>query len=48
MTALQIVPGVIVGLALLIVVWVIAIYNRLVALRQTTNQSWSDVDVQLR
>ncbi len=48
MTALLIVLGVIIGLALLVVVWVIAIYNRLVALRQTTNQSWSDVDVQLK
>ena len=40
--------AVILGLALLVAVWVIAIYNRLVALRQTTHQSWSDVDVQLK
>ncbi|MEE2566703.1 LemA family protein [Hyphobacterium marinum] len=38
---------------LLIVVGVVAffiigIYNRLVALRQTTNQAWGDVDVQLK
>jgi len=34
-------------LALLVVI-VISIYNRLVALRQTTNQAWSDIEVQLK
>ena len=48
MTGVLITLGVIIGLALLIVAWLVAIYNRLVALRQTTNQSWSDVDVQLK
>lgn len=28
--------------------FVIGIYNRLVALRQTTNQAWGDIDVQLK
>ena len=42
-----------IGLILLIGVVVLAvmligIYNRLVALRQTTGQAWSDVDVQLK
>jgi LemA protein len=31
-----------------LVVWVIAIYNRLVAMRQRVNQSFADVDVQLK
>ncbi len=44
MTGLWIVLGVIVAVAGLLVV----LYNRLVALRQTTNQAWSDVDVQLK
>ncbi len=36
--------GIIVALAFLI----IGIYNRLVALRQTANQAWSDIEVQLK
>ena len=44
MTALLIILGIIVILA----VFVISIYNRLVALRQTTNQAWSDIEVQLK
>ena len=44
MTALLIILGIIVALA----VFVIGIYNRLVALRQTTNQAWSDIEVQLK
>ncbi|KPP82778.1 MAG: LemA protein [Oceanicaulis sp. HLUCCA04] len=31
-----------------IVLAVILIYNRLVALRQTTNQAWGDIDVQMK
>jgi len=44
MTALLIILGIIVVLA----VFIIGIYNRLVALRQTTNQAWSDIEVQLK
>lgn len=44
MNGLLIILGVIVAVGLLLVV----IYNRLVALRQTCNQAWSDVDVQLK
>lgn len=41
------------GLILLIlivalIIFVIAVYNRLVALRQTCRQAWGDVDVQLK
>ena len=48
MTAVLITLAIIIGIALLVVVAGIAIYNRMVALRQTTNQAWSDVDVQLK
>ncbi len=48
MTAVLIILGVIIGLVLIIAVIAIALYNRMVALRQTTNQAWSDVDVQLK
>jgi len=44
MTTLLIILGIIVVLA----VFIIGIYNRLVALRQTTNQAWSDIEVQLK
>ena len=44
MDFLLIILGVIVVLAVII----IGIYNRLVALRQTCNQAWSDIEVQLK
>lgn len=39
---------VILGILLVLAVIIIGIYNRLVALRQTTNQAWSDIEVQLK
>ena len=36
---------IILGVIALIAVLIIGIYNRLVALRQTTNQAWSDIEV---
>jgi LemA protein len=39
---------IILGLVVLLVPWLVVVYNRLVALRQTTGQAWSDVDVQLK
>lgn len=39
---------IVLGLAALIAVILVLIYNRLVALRQTTKQAWGDVDVQLK
>ena len=44
MTALLVILGIIAVLAFII----IGIYNRLVALRQTCNQAWSDIEVQLK
>lgn len=44
MTGILVILGLIVVLGGLLV----GIYNRLVALRQTCNQAWSDVDVQLK
>ncbi len=35
-------------LALLLVVWAVASYNRMVRLRQHIRESWSDIDVELR
>jgi len=44
MSAIWIILGAIGALVL----FVIAIYNRLVGLRQTVNQAWSDIEVQLK
>lgn len=39
---------IVLAVIVLIVLWVIAIYNGLVALRQRANQSFADIDVQLK
>ena len=39
---------IILGVIVLAIVYLIFLYNRLVALRQTVNQSWSDISVQLK
>jgi LemA protein len=39
---------VIIGLIVVLVLWVIFIYNGLVAMRQRVNQSFADIDVQLK
>jgi LemA protein len=39
---------VVLGVIVLIVIWAISIYNRLVAMRQRVSQSFADVDVQLK
>jgi len=44
MSSLWVILGVIAALA----IFIIGIYNRLVALRQTCNQAWSDIEVQLK
>jgi LemA protein len=39
---------VVLGIIVVIVIWVISIYNGLVAMRQRTNQAFADIDVQLK
>ena len=39
---------IILGLIVVLAIFIIGIYNRLVGLRQTTNQAWSDIEVQLK
>lgn len=39
---------VVLGLIVLILIWLIAVYNGLVALRQRANQAFADIDVQLK
>jgi LemA protein len=39
---------IVVGVIVVIALFLIVIYNRLVSLRQTVNQSWSDISVQLK
>jgi LemA protein len=42
------VEWILIGAVVLIVLYVIVVYNRLVSLRQAANQSWSDISVQLK
>ena len=39
---------IIVGLIILFVIWLVSVYNGLVALRQRVNQAFSDIDVQTK
>src|SRR3954462_101318 len=39
---------IIIGVLVVLVVWIIMIYNGLIAMRQRVNQSFADVDVQLK
>jgi LemA protein len=39
---------IVIGVLVVLALWVIAIYNGLVAMRQRVNQAFADVDVQLR
>jgi LemA protein len=39
---------IVLGIIVLLVIWVIGIYNGLVAMRQRVNQSFADIDVQLK
>ena len=39
---------IVLGVVVLLVVWIISIYNGLVALRQRANQSFADIEVQLK
>ena len=39
---------IIIAFIVIVVIWVIAVYNGLVALRQRVNQSFADIDVQLK
>jgi LemA protein len=39
---------IVVGVLVVLVLWVIAIYNGLVGMRQRVNQAFADIDVQLR
>ena len=39
---------IIVGIVLVVVIWIIALYNTIVRLRNRTREAWSDIDVQLK
>jgi LemA protein len=44
----QIVGAVAGGVALLLLIWLVATYNRFIGLRQHITESWSDIDVELK
>src|SRR5688572_20297404 len=39
---------VLLGLVVLLLLWLVVIYNRLVSLRQVVAQAWADIEVQLK
>ena len=39
---------IIIGLIVLVIVWLISIYNSLIKLKNRTDEAWSDIDVQLK
>src|SRR5262249_2960086 len=39
---------IVIGVIALLVVWIIVIYNSLVAMRQRVNQAFADIDVQMK
>lgn len=42
------VTWIILGAVLLLVVWLISVYNGLIKMRNRTDEAWSDIDVQLK
>src|ERR1041385_8419484 len=48
MMTLNLVVLVLGGAAVLLVAWLIAVYNGLITLKNRTDEAWSDIDVQLR
>src|SRR5436853_6655979 len=43
-----VITWIVIGVIVLLVLWIIGIYNGLVALRQRVNQAFSDIDVQTK
>jgi LemA protein len=39
---------IVLGVIVLLVLWIIVVYNGLVAMRQRVNQSFADIDVQMK
>jgi len=42
------VTWIVIGIIVVLVLWIISIYNGLVAMRQRVNQAFSDIDVQTK
>ena len=39
---------IIIAIVVIVIIWLIAIYNRLITLKNRTDEAWSDIDVQLK
>ena len=48
MTIFSIVAVIVLGLIIVLAVWIIAVYNGLIVLRNRVTEAWSDIDVQLK
>ena len=44
----MIILGIILGLVVILIIWFVAVFNGIVALRNRTKEAWSDIDVQLK
>lgn len=45
---MELIPLIVLGAVALLVVWLIAVYNGLITLKNRTDEAWSDIDVQLK
>lgn len=45
---MELIVWIIVGVIILVLIWLIALYNGLVKLNNRTKEAWSDIDVQLK
>lgn len=45
---IMVVLYIIIGIAVIVILWVIAAYNRLVSLQTRSEEAWSDIEVQLK
>ena len=45
---MSIITWIVIGVIVLLVIWIMTVYNGLVAMRQRVNQAFSDIDVQTK
>jgi len=45
---MSVITWIVIGVIVLLVIWIMTVYNGLVAMRQRVNQAFSDIDVQTK
>lgn len=48
MSTVTAIAVIVLGLTLVLAIWIIMVYNRLITLRNRVDEAWSDIDVQLK